>query len=118
MMIDEKNNTVELFELTSCADAQENIAYSQSRKSDSYRDLKRELKASLKVFEVCSLGNIPSHARETIRYLVGKKAARETFKTLSKIAISCSYYVFNRRRDREWNSPPLFERPLKDFDAN
>ena len=117
VMIDDKNNTVELFELTSCADSERLIAYSQSRKRDSYTDIRRELKASLKVFEVCSLGNIPKHARETIQYLVGKKVARETFKALSKIAISCSYYLFNRRRDRDWNPPPLFERPIVDLDV-
>ena len=46
--------------------------------------------------EVRALGNIPAHARQTIRYLIGKQAARETFKSFAKIAVSASYYIFNR----------------------
>ena len=68
------------------------------------------VEAKVTPFEVCALGNIPAHARQTIRNLVGKKAARETFKSLAKIAVSASYYIFNRRRDKEWHAPPLFER--------
>ena len=68
-------------------------------------------------FEVCALGNIPKHVRETIRYPVWRRAARETFKTLAKIAMSASYYIFNRRRDKEWVSSPLFERYVVDFGA-
>ena len=34
-----------------------------------------------------------------LRYLVGKKAARETFKYLVKTAVSASYYIFNRHCD-------------------
>ena len=118
VLIDEKSNTVELFELTSCADSKNSINAAQTRKRDKYQKLKADLNdAALKCFEVCALGNIPSHARTTIRYLVGKKAARDTFKKLAKIAISASYYIFNRRRDREWNSPPLFERSVLDFGA-
>ena len=60
------------------------------------------------------MGNIPEPARKTIRYLVGKEAARKTFKTLAKLAIATSYYTFNRRRDKEWISPPLFERRVVD----
>ena len=82
-----------------------------------YRELKEDLNASLKCFEVCALGNIPSHSRETIRYLVGKKASRDCFKKLAKIAISASYYIFNRRRDNEWNSPSLFERSVANVGA-
>ena len=74
VLIDEKSNKVELFELTSCADSVENISAAQIRKKIRYRELKDDMNASLKCFEVCALGNIPSHARETIRYLVGKKA--------------------------------------------
>ena len=71
-----------------------------------YRELKNDLNASLKCFEVCALGNIPKHARETVRYLVGRRAARETFKTLAKIAISASYYVFNRLVTRNGSLHP------------
>ena len=117
VLIEEKTNKVELFELTSCADSMDNINGAQKRKKERYEILSKDLKADLKCFEVCALGNIPSHARETIRYLVGKKAARTTFKTLAKIAISASYYIFNRRRDREWNSPSLFERQVVNIGA-
>ena len=110
VLIDEKSNKVELFELTSCADSVENISAAPTRKKIRYRELKDDMNASLKCFEVCALGNIPSHARETIRYLVGKKASRDCFKKLAKIAISVSYYIFNRRRDNEWNPPSLFDR--------
>ena len=119
-MIDVKSGDFELFELTSCADSIENINGAQSRKKERYRQMVidindiDEISCELKCFEVCALGNIPTHARQTIRYLVGKKVARDTFKTLAKIAISTSYYIFNRRRDKEWNSPPLFERRVVD----
>ena len=117
VLIEEKTNAIELFELTSCADSKENIKNAQARKKVRYEVLKSELNAKLQCFEVCALGNIPSHARETIRYLVGKKAARETFKSLAKIAISASYYIFNRRRDTEWHSPSYFERPVVNYGA-
>ena len=115
VLIDEKTGDCELFELTSCADSMENIKNAQSRKSVRYAPLVGDIKstgveAKVTPFEVCALGNIPAHARQTIRYLVGKKAARETFKSLAKIAVSASYYIFNRRRDKEWHAPPLFER--------
>ena len=108
---------MEVFELTSCTDSKERIKESQARKTKRYTKLATDLKAAtdleapLRCFEVCALGNIPAHSRETIRYLVGKKAARATFKSLAKIAIATSYYLFNRRRDKNWISPPLFERP-------
>ena len=117
VLIEEKTNAVKLFELTSCADSKENIKNAQARKKVRYEVLKSELNAKLQCFEVCALGNIPSHARETIRYLVGKKAARETFKSLAKIAISASYYIFNRRLDTEWHSPSYFERPVVNYGA-
>ena len=85
-----------------------------------FQQLKPErntMNVSLKCFEVCALGNIPSHARETIRYLVGKKASHDCFKKLAKIAISASYYIFNRRRDNEWNPPSLFERSVANVGA-
>ena len=115
VLIEEKSNKVELFELTSCADSMENISAAQARKKIRYRELKEDLNASLKCFEVCALGNIPSHSRETIRYLVGKKTARDCFTKLAKIAISDSYYILNRRRDTEWNPPSLFERSVANF---
>ena len=115
VLVDEKTGDVELFELTSCADSLENIKNAQSRKSVRYALLVGDIKstgveAKATPFEVCALGNIPSHARQTIRYLVGKNVARGTFKSLAKIAVSASYYIFNRRRDMEWRAPPLFER--------
>ena len=58
------------------------------------------ISCELSCFEVCALGNIPEHARKTIRYLVGKKAARKTLKTLAKLAIATSYYTFNRATTR------------------
>lgn len=120
VMIDEKSGDFELFELTCCADRESNINAAQSRKSIRYRELVRgidsmtEFTCKLSCFEVCSLGNIPSHTRQTIRYLVGNKVARQTFKTLTKLAIATSYYTFNRRRDKDWVSPPLFERRVVD----
>ena len=120
VLIDEKSGDFELFELTSCADDMENINKAQNRKSERYVQLQLDIKSTgvgcdeVKPFEVCALGNIPAHARHTIRYLVGKRAARETFKALAKIAISTSYYIFNRRRHSEWNDPPLFERRTVD----
>ena len=86
VLIEEKTNAVELFELTSCADSRDNITNAQDRKQRRYRNLKTDLNAKLQCFEVCALGNIPSHARNTIRYQVGKKAARDTFKKLAKLA--------------------------------
>ena len=116
VMIDEKSGEIELFELTSCADKLENIANAQSRKYERYKELSSAINGldnyscKLSCFEVCALGNIPDHARKTIRHLVGPRAARRTFQSLAKIAIATSYYTFNRRREREYHAPPLFER--------
>ena len=74
--------------------------------------------AKMAPFDVCALGNIRTDSRETIRYLVGKKASRHTFKTIAKIAISASYYIFNRRRSLAWETPELFERSTVKFDPN
>ena len=101
----------------SCTDSKYNIDLAHNRKKKRYEVLASQLKASLQPFEVCALGNIPKHSRETVRYLVGKKAARETFKSLAKIAISASYYIFNRRRNAEWHTPSLFERHVVNFGA-
>ena len=120
VMVDEKSGDVELFELTCCADSEKNIQGAQTRKTIRYQHIRNDINSidgiscELSCFEVCALGNIPEHARKTIRYLVGKKAARKTFKTLAKLAIATSYYTFNRRRDKEWISPPLFERRVVD----
>ena len=117
VLIEEKTDNVELFELTSCTDSKYNIDLAHNLKRKRYEVLASQLKAGLQPFEVCALGNIPKHSRETIRYLVGKKAARETFKSLAKIAISASYYIFNRRRNAEWHAPSLFERHVVNFGA-
>ena len=117
VLIHKETKKVEIFELTSCTDSKERIKESQARKTKRYTKLATDLKAAteleapLRCFEVCALGNIPAHSRETIRYLVGKKAAKATFKSLAKIAIATSYYLFNRRREKIWIAPPLFERP-------
>ena len=66
-----------------------------------------DVEAKVTPLKVCALGNIPAHARQTIRYLVGKKAARETFKSLARITVPASHYIFNKRRDKEWHAPPL-----------
>ena len=46
------------------------------------------VEAKVTPLEVCALGNLPAHAPLATRYLVGKKAARETFKSLAKLAVS------------------------------
>jgi hypothetical protein len=120
VLIDEKSGDFEIFELTCPADDMKNIHNAQSRKSEKYAQLPTDIRKTgvkcekVTPFEVCALGNIPAHARQTIRYLVGKRAARDTFKALAKIAISTSYYIFNRRRQLEWIAPPLFERRTVD----
>ena len=101
VLIDEKTGDCELFKLTNCADSMENIKNAQSRKSVRYAPLVGNIKwtsveAKTTPFEARALGNIPAHVRQTIRRLVGMKAARETFKSLTKKAVSASYYIFNR----------------------
>ena len=78
VMIDEKSGDFELFELTCCADREENINGAQARKTIRYQHLRNDIDSmdgfscKLFCFEVCSLGNIPVHARKTTRYLFGK----------------------------------------------
>ena len=120
VIVDDDKKVIELFELTCCGDTETLIKGAQNRKYDRYQhildgingDQDNPYKCKLSCFEVCALGNIPSHARQTIRYLVGKKASRATLLTLAKLSISTSYYIFNRRRIKEWGSPPPFERRL------
>ena len=90
VMIDEKSGDFEIFELTCPADDMKNINNAQSRKSEKYAQLPTDIRKTgvkcekVTPFEVCALGNIPEHARTIIRYLVGKRAARDAFKALPK----------------------------------
>ena len=118
VLINKETGEVEIFELTSCADRDTNIAEAERYKTEKYSplvaDIEKEadykIKASFKPFEVCSLGNIPTKSRQVLRSLVGKTAARATLRKLSKISISCSQYIFNSRRSLEWAAPKLFEK--------
>ena len=117
LAIDPVSAEVNLCDLTSCADRQENIDKARVRKSSKYAALVSDIaatgvNAAFTPFEVCALGNIRGDSRATLRSLVGKRAARRTFQNLAKIAISFSYYIFNRRRSPEWESPSLFERAV------
>ena len=107
VMIDEKSDDFEIFELTCPADDMKNIYNAQSRKSEKYAQLPTDIRKTgvkcekVTPFEVCALGSIRAHVRTTIQYLVGKRAAHDTFEALAKTAISTSYYIFNRRRQLE-----------------
>ena len=80
MLIDEKSGDFEIFELTFPADDMKNVYNAQSRKSEKYAQLPTDIRKTgvkcekVTSFEVCALGNIPEHARTTIRYLVAKIA--------------------------------------------
>lgn len=117
VLIDPITDDIELFDLTSCADREENINGARIRKSTKYAPLVADLeqsghKASFTPFEVCSLGNIRSDTRKTLTTLVGRKVAKRMMKKLAMIAVASSYYIFNNRRNTEWHSPPLFEKPV------
>ena len=101
--------------MTSCADREANIDEAQKYKRKRYKDLVTDIdcsgrQATFEPFEVCALGNIRSDSRKTLARMVGKKSAKSMFKNLSKIAISCSYYIFNQRNQPEWPATNLFQR--------
>ena len=115
VLIDDETGKIELFDLTSCADRDSNIKNARSFKSNKYASLVADIgveRASFTPFEVCSLGNIAAESRKTLRKLFGSSASRQTFRTLAKIAISCSQLIFNSRRSEEWAAPALFERAV------
>ena len=115
VLIDEETGKIELFDLTSCADRDSNIKNARIRKSNKYATLVSDIgdnRATFTPFEVCSLGNIADESRKTLRKLFGKSVSRQTFRTLGKIAISCSQLIFNSRRSEEWAAPALFERAV------
>ena len=117
VLLDPLTEDIELYDLTSCADREENINGARVRKSTKYAPLVADLensgrKASFTPFEVCSLGNIRSDSRKTLAKLVGKKVSKKMAKKLAAIAIASSYYLFNTRRKTEWVPPSLFEKPV------
>ena len=116
VLIDPLNEDMNILELTSCADREENINNARVLKSNKYAalvaDLASDRSVTLSTFEVCALGNIRADSRAVLAKLFGKKVAKKAYKKLAKIAISASYFIFNSRRNQEWLSPRLFERPV------
>ena len=107
VLIDEVTGDMEIFDLTSCADRERNINEARVFKQRKYAPLVADIratgrKAEFISFEVCSLGNIRSDSKKTLRSILGAKTARRTFRTLSKIAVSCSRYIFRQRREKDW----------------
>ena len=114
VLIDQDSKTIDLYELTSCADKAENIRMARQRKIIRYTPLVGDIcasgwKATITPIQVCALGDIDSDTRRTFNKLIGKGLSRKLCKKLARIAISASYRIFSRRRDLEWHSPGLIE---------
>ena len=114
VLMDTEAKTIELYELTSCADKAENIRKARERKIHRYSRLVLDMeaagwKASITPIQVCALGNIDTESRKTFAKLLGKRSSRKTCKKLARIAIGASYVIFNRRREPEWHAPGYLE---------
>ena len=98
VLVDSTTGDVELFDLTSCADRETNINNARKLKRTRYAPLVADIdatgrQASFEPFEVCALGNIRTDSKATLSSLVGRKTSKKMFKSLAKIAISCSYFI-------------------------
>ena len=108
VLIDRESKTIELYELTSCADKAENIRKARERKIIRYSALVGDVsalgwKVVLTPFQVCALGDIDGDSRKLFTKLLGKNLARKMCKKLTKseIAIAASYRIFYSWRDPE-----------------
>ena len=114
VLIDEETGDMEIFDLTSCADREHNINEARVFKQRKYAPLIADIKATgrkakFSPFEVCALGNIRADSKKTLRSILGAKTARKTLQTLSKMAVSCSRYIFRQRREKQWQPVGLFK---------
>ena len=117
VLADVEAKSIELYELTSCADKAENIRKARERKIRRYSRLIVDMEAagwnaSIIPIQVCALGNIDSDSRATFTKLFGKRGSRKTCKKLARIAIGASYVIFNRRRELEWQAQGYIEMPV------
>ena len=114
VLIDEETGDMEIFDLTSCADREHSISEARIFMQRKYAPLIADIKATgrkakFSPFEVCALGNIRADSKKTLRSILGAKTARKTLQTLSKIAVSCSRYIFRQRREKQWQPVGLFK---------
>ena len=114
VLSDEETGDIEIFDLTSCADREHNSNEARVFKQRKYAPLIADIKATgrkakFSPFEVCALGNIRADSKKTLRSILGAKTARKTLQTLSKIAISCSRYIFRQRQEKQWQPVGLFK---------
>ena len=103
------NDSICLFELTVPTNTQQHLA-ARARKEDRYSSLQYDLQFSgltinLVPIEIGCLGHFLS---ETIAQVataceVPKKTVRSLFEQEARIAVSCSYRIFNFRVSPDWD---------------
>ena len=110
---------ITFLELTVPFNSPEALAAARSRKSfkSNYLQLATDLEdsgwsVSYFTLEVGSLGNFEPNATRTLAdaFLLSKQEAKQILMKLSRIAVSCSYHIFNARLCSTWdvNKPVCF----------
>ena len=104
------NDSICLFELTVPTNTQQHLLAARARKEDRYSSLQYDLQLSgltvnLVPIEIGCLGHFLS---ETIAQMataceVPKKTIRSLFEQAARIAVSCSYRIFNSRASPGWD---------------
>ena len=117
VIIDQKNKTVEIAELTCPFETR--IAAAHKLKQDKYAhfltDINQEYKPTLTCFEVGSRGLVTRENRERIRRLhkyTDKSVKLKKFiQNISYISILSSYYLYIARNEPCWTDPPYISPP-------
>ena len=104
------NDSICLFELTVPTNTQQHLLAARARKEDRYSSLQYDLQLSgltvnLVPIEIGCLGHF---LPETIAQMataceVPKKTIRSLFEQAARIAVSCSYRIFNSRASPGWD---------------
>ena len=99
------NDSICLFELTVPTNTQQHLLAARARKEDRYSSLLSGLTVNLVPIEIGCLGHFLS---ETIAQMataceVPKKTIRSLFEQAARIAVSCSYRIFNSRASLGWD---------------
>ena len=103
-------DSIYLFELTVPTNTQQHLLAARAWKEDRYGSLLYDLQRTGLVVDLISIeiGCLGHFMLETLAQVataccVSKKTVRSLFEQAARIAISCSYRIFNSRASPEWD---------------
>ena len=117
VIIDNKNKNLKVFELT--VPFETNINERHNQKQEKYQHLITDIedfKVSIEAFEIGSRGFITTdnaNRLKTIHKYCKEGTKFKTFRNkVSALAVNTSYVIFQNRKDKSWNDPPLLLPPF------